>query len=518
LLEKIGGIRYNERIDGGVRPRRAAVAPARWAMRAIVRVLPLLLLVGLVPARGQDRPRLADVRALQEAVQQVIDRAEPSIACILVSRSEAYGPPPAVPGRLGRFDASRLLPPEPGPRRQKVLDLDLSNPDTVPESYGSGVVLDATGLVLTHAHVVHKATKIYVRLPGQRGSWADIHALDPRSDLAVLRLLDPPPDFHPLKLGDGGKLRKGTFVLSLANPFAAGFRDGSPTASWGMVGNVRRRAPGMTNDVDRTRLTLHHYGTLVQTDVRLNIGCSGGALLNLDGELVGLTTATAALSGGETPGGFAVPLDAGMRRIIEVLRRGEEVEYGFLGVFMATDSKPGRPVLLKDVAHHSPAQRAGLQAGLWIQSINGTPVQEIDDLFLLIGTQLAGNTVRIEASRTPQGPPQMYTVKLAKYFVPGTPIASHRPAARAGLRVDYTSGLASRPGGIPDGVLVREVLPGSPAERARLGVETLILRVNGKPVATPAEFYQEMDHAAGPVELTVRNSDDREERVTLDGK
>ncbi len=489
-------------------------------MRAIVRALPLLVLAA--PAPGQERPRLADVRALQEAVQQAIDRAEPSVACILVSRSEAYreygAAPSGAPGQLGRFDSARHLQGffDQDARRQKILSLDLSHPDTVPESYGSGVVLDESGLILTHAHVVQKATKIYVRLPGQRGSWADIHALDPRSDLAVLRLLDPVRGLKALKVGDGSKLRKGTFVLSLANPFAAGFRDGSPSASWGMVSNVRRRAPVQSNDVDRTRLTLHHYGTLIQTDVRLNLGCSGGALLNLDSELVGLTTATAAISGGETPGGFAVPIDVGMKRIIEVLRRGEEVEYGFLGVWLDMESRPGKGVRLRDVAASSPAQRAGLMPGDWIQAINGSPVQENDDLFLLIGTQLAGSTVRIEASRTPDGPPRTCTVKLAKYFVPATPIASHRPAARAGLRVDYTSVLSPRTRNIPEGVLVREVVPGSPADKARLGVETVILRVNDKPVTTPAEFYEEMDRAAGPVKLTYLNSDRQEERITLD--
>ena len=125
--------------------------------------------------------------------------------------------------------------------------LDLSGPNVVPESYGSGVVVDAdNGLVLTMAHVVHNATKIYVRLSGGRGSWADVHAADPRSDLAVLKLIDPPTGLRALKCGDGSRLRKGQFVIGLANPFAAGFRDGSPSASWGIISNLHRRASGVT--------------------------------------------------------------------------------------------------------------------------------------------------------------------------------------------------------------------------------------------------------------------------------
>src|SRR4029077_15656670 len=107
---------------------------------------------------------------------------------------------------------------------RELVGLDLSHPDHQPEAYGSGVVLDDSGLILTNAHVIRGATKIYVRLPGNRGSYADIHASDPRSDLAVLKLIDKVADLKPLKFGDGGKLRKGQFVVSVANPFAAGFR------------------------------------------------------------------------------------------------------------------------------------------------------------------------------------------------------------------------------------------------------------------------------------------------------
>src|SRR5437868_10417166 len=109
----------------------------------------------------------------------------------------------------------------------------------MPRSIGSGVVIDTDGLVLTNYHVVQEATKIFVRLPGGKGSYADIHAADPRSDLAVLRLQSPVGRLRAIKLGDGGKAKRGQLVLSLANPFAAGFRDGSPSASWGIVSNIR---------------------------------------------------------------------------------------------------------------------------------------------------------------------------------------------------------------------------------------------------------------------------------------
>src|SRR5204863_5236552 len=137
-------------------------------------------------------------------------------------------------------------------------------------------------------------TGIYVRLPGEKGCYATIHAADQRSDLAVLKLNAELPGLKAIPLGQGEKLRKGQFVLSLANPFAAGFRDGSPSASWGIVSNLHRRAARA--DDDEKKVELHVHPILLQTDARLNLGCSGGALLNLRGELIGLTTARAAIN------------------------------------------------------------------------------------------------------------------------------------------------------------------------------------------------------------------------------
>src|SRR5262245_3799447 len=186
-------------------PVRHRVAFEGRAMHPAARAVPLFALLALTvagPGRGADPE--SGLPALQRAVEQAVARAEPAVACVLVSRSEDYyrrlgerAPSPDTPGRLGKFAPAPAMPPvfrgrwrqpEENPDDALRRRLDLSNPDNTPESFGSGVVIDPAGLVLTCAHVVRNATKVFVRLPGGKESWADIHASDPRSDLAVLRL------------------------------------------------------------------------------------------------------------------------------------------------------------------------------------------------------------------------------------------------------------------------------------------------------------------------------------------
>jgi S1-C subfamily serine protease len=470
-------------------------------------------------AQAPDDPNLQNLRALEKALQKIIAQVEPSVACILVSRSDSYrnlglGPDKDHPGRLGAFDKEVLRN---TPKMFKPLEreswqrkLDLADPGYVPQAFGSGVVIDPAGLVLTNYHVVQDATKLYVRLPGGKGSYADIHAADSRSDLAVLRLLNTKlSPLPPIRLGDADRMARGNFVVSIANIFAAGFRDGQPSASWGILSNIRRRAVATPREDELTK-PLHYYGTLLQTDARLHLGCSGGALLNLDGELIGLTTALAAIQGGETPGGFAIPMNAGLRRIIDVLRRGEEVEYGFLGVVIDERVPDGRGgVALRDITPGSPAALEGkLLAKDVVLSINGIPLKHSDDLFVALGTQLAGSKVRLQYRRGPTV--HSAEVTLGKLYVSGKKIASslgRRPFCR-GLRVDYTSILVQKLptlGKIPPGVLVSEVQPLSPAERALFKVGDIITRVNGTPVHTPGGFYAAMDGAKERVELTLYN-------------
>ena len=140
------------------------------------------------------------------------------------------------------------------------------------------------------------------------------------------------PALKPLALGDATKLRKGSFLLALGNPFNAA-RDGRPSAGWGILSNVARRLEPPPEDLMQRRPRPSRiYPTLLQLDAKLNLGMSGGAVINLKGELVGLTTAAANAAGFDAQAGYAIPMDALGRRLVETLRQGKEVEYGFLGI------------------------------------------------------------------------------------------------------------------------------------------------------------------------------------------
>jgi serine protease Do len=503
--------------------------------RAVLLLCVLPFLAQKSGANEDKRDPLA--RALQARIERAARVTGPSIACVYVSRSDVYRKPlfaeagyQPKDGKLGRFDAAaaRKRVSEDVRNRARLLrsirEHDLSDPAAIPESYGSGIVVDSSGLVLTNAHVVRNATKIYVRLSNKRGSWADIHASDPRSDLAVLKLLDPPADLKAVRLGDGGNVRPGQFVLCMANSYAPGFR-AEPTISSGLVSALRQKIDPKANvsEMERSKVTLHHYGTLIQTDAKTTPGCSGGALLDLDGKVIGLTTALAGVRG-DQPGGFAIPFNANTRRIIDVLKRGEEVEYGFLGVMLpqADDRFGGGPVRITQVVPGSPAS-ARLQAGDQIVSINGNAVNSNSDLFLFLGMLLVGNKARVEVARG--GRPSFYEVELAKFYVPGPVLASKRPPAKFGLRVDYTSILSQRNPFLPrwgrapaEGVVVREVIPDSPADKKRLQPDKIITAVNGQSVTTPAEYYREMARTGDKAELTYLDSSGRAVRLILQGK
>jgi serine protease Do len=255
--------------------------------------------------------------------------------------------------------------------------------------------------------------------------------------------------------------------------------------------------PRVQTEVQRIK-PLSQYSTLLQTDARLAIGCSGGALLNKEGELIGLTTALAAVAGGEAGGGYAIPMDTNTRRMIDVLKRGEEIEYGFLGVSVNPEdrSADGRGVTVTEVTPGMPAARAEIARGDLIVGINGVPVRDQDDLFYLVSAAQADTDAVIDIERHGRRLPPV-KARLTKSPLPAnmTVIASNRPKPVFGLRVEYLSTVTATAQLPRAGVLVKELEPGSPADKNMKQMLAqsqflVVTAVDDQPVRTPADFYR----------------------------
>ena len=181
------------------------------------------------------------------------------------------------PGETFPFDTR----PDPFGRRPTPLaPPQPTDPDFIPNEYGTGVVV-GPGLILTVGSLLGDESDYYVTTAEHKVYKATVKAADPRSDLAVLAI--DAVNLPPIAFGNADDVKRGQIVISLGNPWAIA-RDGQPSASWGIVANLHRKAPASPSEADPTgRPTLHHYGTLIQTDARLNLGTSGGPLLESQG-------------------------------------------------------------------------------------------------------------------------------------------------------------------------------------------------------------------------------------------
>jgi S1-C subfamily serine protease len=461
-------------------------------------VLTSLVLGWADPPAGSAPAAAFDiVSSIETVVADAIERAEPSVVAIARDKAER--------NESNETLAVRGKPRQPGDQRQNHAIFNMAR-EYVSTDYGSGVVIGDRGEILTAFHVVRGASFLMVRAAGHLQFEAEVLAADPRSDLAVIApragVGAEPPKLKPIAMGDAGKLRKGAFLIALGNPFNAAW-DGRPSASWGILSNVARRIePHLDRSGDRRQDRLENYPTLLQLDSKLNLGMSGGAIVNMRGELVGLTTTSESPAGYEPQAGYAIPIDRIGRRVIETLRQGKEVEYGLLGIQGPRGEGTSR---VQDVVPNSPAAEGKLQAGDEIVAVNDVPIANFEGLILAIHEYSPGESVRLKIVR--DGKPLERTVVLAKFPVDGEIIATNRPDAWRGIRTDYMNALnypsrdASMIGTVLRGVVVTSVDEGSPSAVAGLKKGQLIVRVDDQPVRTPDQFVAAVSGRKGPVSL-----------------
>jgi len=462
------------------------------------------MVVAAWAGRAEAQTPSAELAAIQRGVVEAIARAEKSVVAIARVQRERPGqraPLEPRPDPFGGRPAATVPPPRP------------TDPDFFPDELAVGVVIDRGGLVLTAAHVLAEESDYYVTAPRRPTFQAKVLAADPRSDLAVLAPAESAEsaagDWVPMALGDADALKKGDFVIALGNPYAIR-RDGQPSASWGVVANLARKAPPNPTEEDPTgKSTVHHFGTLIETDARLNMDTSGSPLVNLQGEMVGMATAIPSVLGFQASAGYAMPVDATFRRALDSLRQGREVEYGFLGIQLggSAQNKPASGPLgarVERVIPGLPAARHGLKSGDVILTVNGVAVRDADELVRQISRYPLETAVKLALRR---GDRQLdVEVPLVKLRVRGRRIVTAEDPPWRGLRVDYATAVQEAypaAAGFPLGeaLAVINVEQGSPAWEAGLRPGMLITHVERSPVRTPKQFRQAVAAKTGPVSL-----------------
>jgi serine protease Do len=476
-------------------------------------LLALLTIAGSLGA--QESPSGLDAAAaIERTLVDVIARTEKSVVAIARVRRTR-------PGEVFQLETQ----PDPfGRRSMPLTPPQPTDPDFIPNDYGAGVIV-GPGLVLTAGHVLGDESDYYVTTIQHRVYKATVRAADPRSDLAVLAI--DAADLPAIAFGNAEELRKGQIVISLGNPYSIA-RDGQPSAAWGIVANLQRKAPATPSEADPTgRPALYHYGTLIQTDAKLNLGTSGGPLLNLKGEMIGMSVALAAAAGYESAGGYAMPVDAAFRRAVETLKRGREVEYGFLGIqpmnLLQDEVLRGmNGMRVSQVIPGTPAARFGLRTGDVITAVDGAALYDSDGLILNVGKLPPDAVTRLSVLRG--GAMRTVSVELSKYAVRGRRIVTASDPLWRGLRVEYTTAMVDEEGHLHgggsvtgDAVIVAEVAEGSPAAAAGLRRGMLITHVDRLPVRTPKEFALAAARNPGMVQLRLAGDEKNPVRMVGPG-
>jgi Do/DeqQ family serine protease len=351
---------------------------------------------------------------------------------------------------------------------------------------GSGVVTSPDGYILTNNHVIDGADQVRVELPDKRTFDAKVVGADPASDLAVLKI--DASNLPTVSIGDSNQVRVGDVVLAVGNPLGVG-----QTVTMGII-SAKGRATGVGDG---------SYEDFLQTDAPINQGNSGGALVNLHGELVGINSQIMTPTGGNIGLGFAIPSNMA-REVMGQLKTDGRVQRGKLGVAVQSvtadlaaslklTSMNG--ALVSNVQSGSPAARAGLEQGDVITAINGEKVSDSNALRNRIAATKPGATVDLEVVRN--GKTQNVRATLAA-LEPSNERASRGQNESdgpefgpTGMAVEPLTPQVARELGLSrqkEGVVVRDVDPDGAAASAGLRPGDVISQVNGEAVKTPSEL------------------------------
>jgi Do/DeqQ family serine protease len=434
----------------------------------VVRIFTALLVVwaATAPAMSQDRRVPASPSDLRLSYAPIVQRVQPAVVTVYAAK--------AVQDRNPLLD---------DPIFRRFFGVPGGQQEQVQRSLGSGVMVDASGLVVTNNHVVEGADQFKVSLSDKREFEAEIVLKDSRTDLAILRLKDTSEKFPTLDFANSDELMVGDVVLAIGNPFGVG-----QTVTHGIISALARTQVGITD-----------YQFFIQTDAAINPGNSGGALVDMTGKLAGINTAIFSRSGGSQGIGFAIP--ANMVRVVVTSAKsgGKAVKRPWLGARLQAVTpeiaetmglRLPSGALVANVVPGSPAARGGLKLSDLIVTIDGQAVEDPNAFDYRFATRPLGGKSEVEVQRA--GKPVKLTIPLetapdtgrneivltTRSPLQGAKVANISPAVADELHLDSDT----------EGVVVTDLADGGTAASVGFQKGDIILAVNNQKIAKTSDL------------------------------
>ncbi len=359
-------------------------------------------------------------------------------------------------------------------------------------SLGSGVIVTASGLVVTNNHVIDGADDIKVALADGREFSSKVLLKDDRIDLAVLKI-DAKEQFPVLPLGNSDATEVGDLVLAIGNPFGVG----------------QTVTSGIVSALARNQVTQGDFGFFIQTDASINPGNSGGALMNMGGELIGINTAIFSRGGGSNGIGFAIPANL-VRVFLAAAEKGDtSFQRPYVGatfdpvtseVAEALGLKRARGALVVSVVKDGPAEKAGIEPGQVVTAVNGIEVEHPDALGYRLTTAGIGKsakltlidkgkekTATIALDTAPETAPRDERLLEGRNPFAGATVANLSPKLADELRMPTSTA----------GVVIVDVKPNSPAARVGFQPKDIIMSLNGTEMTSTADVERALEDNPG---------------------
>ncbi|PPC62527.1 serine endoprotease DegQ [Pantoea sp. ICBG 1758] len=416
--------------------------------------------------QGQALPSLAPM----------LEKVLPAVVSVHVEGSDSGQQAQEIPEPLKRFFSQAPGQSQPQPF----------------EGLGSGVIIDAAkGYILTNNHVVNGADKISVQLSDGNEYDAKLIGHDEQTDIALIQV-EGAKNLTQVKIADSDALKVGDFAVAIGNPFGLG-----QTATSGII-----------SALGRSGLNLEGLENFIQTDAAINRGNSGGALVNLNGELIGINTAILASSGGNIGIGFAIPSDMAINLAQQLIQFGEvkRGQLGIKGTEMTADIAKAfnvdaqRGAFVSEVLPKSAAEKAGIKSGDIITSINDKPIASFAELRVKVGTTPPGQQVKIGLLR--DGKPVSVTVTLEQSAQSTASAQLMSPALQGAQLSDGTTKTGDK------GIKVDAIEKGTPAEQVGLQKDDVIVGVNRTRVQSLAEMRKVLEGKPPVLALNVVRGDE----------